>query len=265
MRLILVALLLFGWTPAALAQEFPALTGRVVDAANILPPEVEQRIEQRSALVEEQTTSQIVVATIPDLQGYDIADFGYRLGRHWGIGQKDTDNGVLLIVAPNERRVRVEVGYGLEPVLTDALSSVIIQTQILPHFRAGDLPGGTEAGFNAIANQFELPPEEAAANVRAAREAQSARGQPRGEMGIGGAILTVVVILFFVCLLHGGGGGKGGGGGRGRRRRGVAPIILFGPGMGGGFGGGGFGGGGFGGGFGGGGGGFGGGGASGGW
>lgn len=259
MRLILVALLLFGWTPAALAQEFPALTGRVVDAANILPPEVEQRIEQRSALVEEQTTSQIVVATIPDLQGYDIADFGYRLGRHWGIGQKDTDNGVLLIVAPNERRVRVEVGYGLEPVLTDALSSIIIQQAVLPKARAGDLPGGVADGFNAIADQLQLPPDQAAANVQAAEQRRESSG------GNAGALFFLLFFLFWIWLAfhtarrgrkaH----GKGGKGGKGTKgRSGSAwPVIIWG--------GGGFGGGGGGGGFGGGGGGFGGGGASGGW
>lgn len=268
MRLLLLALLLFGWTPAAIAQEFPALSGRVVDAANILPPDVEQRIAQRSALVEEQTTSQIVVATIPDLHGHDIADYGYRLGRHWGIGQKDADNGVLLIVAPGERRVRIEVGYGLEPILTDALSSVIIQTRILPRFRAGDMPGGIEAGFNAIAQQFELPPEQAAANVRAASERMA--DHPREDMSLGGAIVIMVVIFVILFLLRGGGGGGGGGGGRRRRGSGNLPILLWGAGMAlggrnGGHRGGGFGGGGFGGGFGGGGGGFGGGGASGGW
>lgn len=270
LRLFILLFLLMGAVPGilsvpAMAQTFPPLSGRVVDAANILPPDVEQRIAQRSMLIEQHTTSQVVVATIPDLQGYDIADYGYRLGRHWGIGQKDADNGVLLIVAPNERRVRIEVGYGLEPILTDALSSVIIQTRILPHFRNGDMPAGTEAGFNAIAQQFELPPEQAAANVRAANARLTDR--PKEDMSIGGAILVMVVILVVIFLLNGGGGG--GGGGRRRRRGGSAlPIVLWGAGMAGGLGGGrgGFGGGGFGGGgFGGGGGGFGGGGASGGW
>jgi uncharacterized protein len=238
---------------AAAAQHFPPLSGRVVDAAHIVPPEMAARISARAAAIEQRTGTQIVVATIPDLEGRDIADYGYRLGRHWGIGQKDRDNGVLLIVAPAERRVRVEVGYGLEPVLTDALASVIIHQAILPRFRAGDLPGGIEAGFDAIARQFELPPDAAAANVRAAAAAP-AEGEG-DDIGVGSAVFIVVVILVILFLMRGGGGGGGG------RRRGVAPVFLWGPGIGGWGGGGGGGGGGFSGG----GGSFGGGGASGGW
>lgn len=250
MRFLLAFLLLL--VPlAAAAQDFPPLSGRVVDAAHIVPPEMAARISARSAAIEQRTGTQIVVATIPDLGGRDIADYGYRLGRHWGIGQKDRDNGVLLIVAPAERRVRVEVGYGLEPVLTDALASVIIHQAILPRFRAGDLPGGIEAGFDAIARQFELPPAEAAANVRAAAAAPAAGGGD--DIGVGSAVFIVIVILVVLFLLRGGGGGGGG------RRRGVAPVFLWGPGIGG------WGGGGGGGGFSGGGGSFGGGGASGGW
>lgn len=82
-------------------------------------------------------TNQVVVATIPSLEGQEIEEYGYRLGRHWGIGQKDKNNGVLLIVAPQERRVRIEVGYGLEGTLTDALSSRIVKQEILPWFRKG--------------------------------------------------------------------------------------------------------------------------------
>jgi uncharacterized protein len=248
--LALIALLLLA-APLA-AQAFPALTGRVVDAANILPPDVEARITARSEAIEKATSAQVVVATIPDLQGYPIEDYGYRLGRHWGIGQKDKDNGVLLIVAPNDRRVRIEVGYGLEPVLTDALSSVIIQRQILPAFRAGDLPGGVEAGFDAIARQFELPPEEARANVAAAEAERAGDGEAPGLF----FILFVLFLILWLWLSL-----RRSKGGRAARRGG--PIVIWGPGMGGGWGGGGGGWGG--GGFGGGGGGFGGGGASGGW
>ena len=119
--LVLAALLLPG---AAVAQQFPALSGRVVDAANVIPPDEEARLTQKLALLETQSHRQLVVATIPDLQGYDIADYGYQLGRAWGIGSKDKNDGALLIVAPNERKLRIEVGYGLEGVLTDGLSSL---------------------------------------------------------------------------------------------------------------------------------------------
>jgi uncharacterized protein len=250
-------------SPAA-AQEFPKLTGRVVDAANILPPDVEARIEQRSAAIEKQTSAQLVVATVPTLQGYEIEDYGYRLGRAWGIGQKrgsaasggagTGDNGVILLVAPNDRKVRIEVGYGLEPVLTDALSSVIIQRAIIPEFKAGNLPGGVEAGFDAIARQVELPADQAAANVRLAESA--ATGASAGGISLGTIIFLLFLFLWIWMAIRRSRGGR-------RARRG-GPIVIWGPGTGGGWGGGGGGGWG-GGGFGGGGGGFGGGGASGGW
>jgi uncharacterized protein len=260
MRRLLALLVLLLAAPVA-AQEFPALTGRVVDAANILPPEAEATIAARSAEIEKQSGAQLVVATVPTLQGYEIEEYGYRLGRHWGIGQKREaggkgDNGVILLVAPNERRVRIEVGYGLEPVLTDALSSLIIQSQILPQFRAGNMPAGVLAGFESIARQVELPPDQAAANVE--RAERQAGGQEEG-FPLGFLIFMALLILWIVMASRRSKGGR-------RARRG-GPIVIWGPGPGSwGGGGGGWGGGGFGGGgFGGGGGGFGGGGASGGW
>ena len=112
--------------------------------------------------------------TLPSLQDTDIADYGYQLGRAWGIGQKTLNNGALLIVAPNERKVRIEVGYGLEPILTDALTSVVIQRAILPRFKAGDMPGGIEAGVTAITSA--LTDENSEWRQRAA-EAAKARGE----------------------------------------------------------------------------------------
>src|SRR5690242_18130047 len=114
---------------AALATPtFPDLNGRrVVDEAHILSPEAVVRMSQESADLEHATGHRFVVVTLPSLRGYEIGDYGYQLLRHWGIGRREQDDGALLIIAPNERKVRVEVGYGLEPVLTDALSSVIIQ------------------------------------------------------------------------------------------------------------------------------------------
>lgn len=237
--------------PAA-AQDFPKLSGRVVDAANLLSPETEAALTEKLKTLEDTTTRQLVVATIPDLQEYDIADYGYRLGREWGIGQKEEDNGAMLIVAPSERKVRIEVGYGLEGYLTDALSSVIINREIVPRFRDGDMEGGVVAGTDAIVAQLSLPPEEARANLIAARE----RGQEETRHGLG-LIPTILIIWFVFWMLRGVLGGK-------RRRGRGGPIIIWGPGSGGGWGGGssgGFGGGGFSGG----GGSFGGGGASGSW
>lgn len=247
--------------PAA-AQDFPKLSGRVVDAANLLSPADEAELTQKLAAVEQASSRQLVVATIPDLQGYPIEDYGYQLGRSWGIGQSEANNGIILLVAPNERRVRIEVGYGLEPIMTDALSSVIINQQILPRFKAGDYPGGIRAGADAIIQQLQAPPEQAEQRALAAAQAE----QQGSSENNGGSIFPLIfwgVVLFFIIIPMLRGGRRG----RRYRRRGGFPVVIWGPGFGGGGGGGwgsGGGGGGFGG-FSGGGGSFGGGGASGGW
>jgi uncharacterized protein len=133
---------------ALAAPTFPALSGRVVDAANILSPAVEADLTAKLAALETQTTNQLVVATLPTLQGYEIADYGYQLGRAWGIGQAGKDNGALLIVAPEERTVRIEVGYGLEGDLTDAVTKLIIENAIIPKFRSDDMEAGVVAGVD---------------------------------------------------------------------------------------------------------------------
>ncbi len=230
------------------APTFPALSGRVVDQAGVLSPGAEAQLTQRLAALEESTGRQMAVVTLSSLQGYEIEEYGYRLGRAWGIGRAVQDDGVLMIVAPNERRVRIEVGYGLEPVLTDALSSTILNRRVLPRFRAGDIEGGVVAGAEAIVEQLALPAEEAQARAAEAREDDSVLS------GIAPIILLFVVLLI-VSSLSGGS----------RRRRGGWPggiVVIPGGFSGGGFGGGGWSGGG---GFGGGGGSFGGGGASGQW
>ena len=146
-------LLLFGLSPISLALAdpvYPTLSGRVVDEADILSPEVEQRIDSALAEHEGATSNQVVVVTVNDLQGYAIEEYGVGLGRAWGIGQTGKNNGALLIVAPNDREVRIEVGYGLEETLTDALSRNIIEAEIIPQFKAGDMQAGVEAGVMAI-------------------------------------------------------------------------------------------------------------------
>src|SRR5262249_32392217 len=111
---------------------FPQLTGRIVDEARLLSPSDRAALEQELAALEQKSTDQLVVYTARSLQGYEIEDYGYQLGRAWAIGQKGKDNGVILIVAPSERKVRIEGGRGLEPQLTDALSKLIIENAILP-------------------------------------------------------------------------------------------------------------------------------------
>ena len=242
----------------ATAQTFPALTGRVVDEARLLSPDRERQLSERLEALEAETTDQLVVVTVNDLQGYPIEDYGYQLGRELGIGQGETDNGVLLIVAPNERKVRIEVGYGLEPILTDALSARIIHEEILPDFRQAGFESGITRGVDAIINQLTL--DEAEALARAA-EAE----RPESVM-VWGVLITIGVFLLLGVM--GAVSASRAPGRRGRRRGdGLTPILIWAAteaarsrssgGSGGGFGGGG--------GFSGGGGSFGGGGASGGW
>ena len=132
----------------------------MVDQAGLLSADAERALDERLAGHERASQNQVVVVTVDSLQGRTIEEFGYQLGRHWGIGQAEQDNGVLLIVAPQERRVRIEVGYGLEGLLTDAISSNIIHSLILPAFRRGDVEGGIAGGalavVDALGGQYQM-------------------------------------------------------------------------------------------------------------
>jgi len=187
----------------AFAQTFPPLTGRVVDNANLLSPAQEAELSAKLEALEKSTGRQLVVATLPDLQGYEIEDYGYQLGRAWGIGQKGQNNGIILIVAPNQRKVRIEVGYGLEPYVTDALSSTIIQEQILPKFKANDYPGGIEAGVDALLAQLRLPEDQAQARQTQilAQDEQKQGTRHRGG-GIPIGLIFWLFVLGFVILSH---------------------------------------------------------------
>lgn len=252
MRVLKVGLVLLLWVFALAAQaelKFPQLSGRVVDNAQMIEPSVREQLTQQLQAHEKATGEQLVVVTLPNLQGTDIADFGYQLGRYWGIGQKDKNTGALLIVARDDRKLRIEVGYGLEDRLTDAQSSVIINQVITPAFKTGNFSKGISDGVAAMLVVLGGNPLDEPSTVY----------EPRGDEGDDFVsrhpgvfvflvllfILTIFVCQMFGILPSGGGGGRGSSGG--------------------GFGGGGFGGGGGGGGFSGGGGSFGGGGSSGGW
>ena len=243
----------------AFAQTFPPLTGRVVDQAHLLTPEQTAQLDAQLAQLEQQSGHQMVVATVTDLQGYDIQDYGYRLGRAWGIGAKKANDGLVLLVAPNERKVGIDVGYGLEGLVTDALTSVIIQHQILPHFRDKDYAGGIVAGSGALIQLLQLPPDQAQARA----QKMVADDQQQQKSRIPFSLIFWIIVMIFVFGSHlasrFGGGRRYGGSG--------LPIMMWGGGGwgGGSGGGGGWGGGGGGGGFSGGGGSFGGGGSSGSW
>ncbi|WP_156841377.1 TPM domain-containing protein [Novosphingobium aquimarinum] len=257
--LAMVAALCAG--PALAAPEFPKLTGRVVDAANIIPPDEEARLDSKLAALEAESQRQLVVATLPSLQGYEISDYGYQLGRAWGLGDEQRNDGAILIVAPNERKLRIEVGYGLEPIVTDGFSSDVINQIIVPRFKADDLPGGIEAGTDALITQLQLPPDEAAQVAAEADRAATANAS--GGVDIMAVLPILIFVFFFFILPMLRGRSRGGS----RRRSRMGPVVWipggFGSSGGGGWsgGGGGFGGGGFSGG----GGSFGGGGASGSW
>ncbi|MBN8919336.1 MAG: TPM domain-containing protein [Rhizobiales bacterium] len=132
------------------AASFPALTGRIVDQAKIIPPATQVSVEQKLVDLEAKSGIQLVVATVASLEGQEIEPYANALFRAWGLGEKEKNNGVLLLVAPNERKVRLEVGYGLEGTLTDAISKVIIANAIAPRFKAGDFGGGVERGVDDV-------------------------------------------------------------------------------------------------------------------
>jgi uncharacterized protein len=139
----------------ALALDVPPLTGRIVDTAHLLPPELAASLSQELAAHEQRTGNQVAILTLPTLQGEPVEDFSHRVATTWKLGQKGTDNGVLLLVAPQDRRIRIEVGYGLEGVLTDAVTSRIIRNEMVPHFRAGNYAEGIATGARAIIGTIE--------------------------------------------------------------------------------------------------------------
>lgn len=244
----------------ALAQpQFPKLTGRVVDLANLLDAATKAQLSSDLAALEEKSTDQIVVVTLPSLQGYSIEDFGYQLGRHWGIGQQGKDNGALLIIAPNERKVRIEVGHRLEQHLTDAMSRLIIENAILPRFRRGDFPGGIVAGVRDMTDVVTGDGEAVKERAKGAR-----RGQEADYTGLIMMAFWLAIFAWIIYAQYQQAKSLPQANGRRGRRSGFDDRVIIIPGGSGGWSGGGWSGGG-GGGFSGGGGGFGGGGASGGW
>ena len=195
-----VALLLAA--PAA-AQDFPALSGRVVDQAELLAPEQEQALTERLEALERQTSRQLVVATVASLGDRPIEDYANGLFRAWRLGQANANNGVLLLVAPNERKVRIEVGYGLEGIVTDALSDQLIRNQILPRFRDGDFPGGITAGVDGLIEQLQAPPEAAEQRVRDA-EGSAAQATTDSSDGFPSALFWIVIVIVVLLPIVGG-------------------------------------------------------------
>ena len=242
--LVVVAWLCLIGAGAAQTLSFPTLTGRVVDEAAVLDETTRAALTDALAGLESKTTDQLVVVTLKSLQGTSIEDYGYQLGRRWQIGQKDKNNGVLLIVAPSERKVRIEVGYGLEGTLTDAISKFIIENSILPRFKAGDFSGGIKRGVEDIVQVLSGDAEEWQRRAAQSASPDSARPETNapvwlvivivlGGAGLlifcataGGALCQAFLQILFLMLLSGGhgssrrggsswsgGGGSFGGGG----------------------------------------------------
>ena len=171
------------------ALDVPPLTGRVVDLAGVLPAQDAAQLTEQLKRHEEKTGNQVAVLILPSLEGEPLEAYSHRVATTWKLGQKGTDNGVLLLIALKERKLRIEVGYGLEGALTDLRSSRIIRQEIAPRFKAGDLPGGVRAGTEAILQTIE-------GTYQAAEESQS-----RPVPGLGA--LQYVVIGIFVGVLAG--------------------------------------------------------------
>ncbi|MBX3301666.1 MAG: TPM domain-containing protein [Nitrospira sp.] len=166
----------------ATALDVPPLTGRVVDRAHVLPASTVESLTARLAAHEAQSSNQAAVLIIPSLEGDSLEEFSHRVATTWKLGQKDRDNGVLLLVTIRERKVRIEVGYGLEGVLTDARSAQIIRNEIVPRFRAGDMPGGVTEGINAILMTIEGTYQ------------ASERPTPQAEHDITGQVVVAVLV-----------------------------------------------------------------------
>jgi uncharacterized protein len=178
---------------ASAAPNYPKLTGRVTDQAGLLSASDKADIESELAAIEQTSTDQIAIVTVNSLDGYSIEDYGIGLARQWGIGQKGKDNGILLIVAPNDHKVRIEVGRRLEPFMTDTMSALIIHNAILPKFRRGDYAGGIKDGVRDIKTVLLGDPEEV---KRRAAGGRTPHDDPTAMMHLLVFFLIVALIMW---------------------------------------------------------------------
>ena len=185
------------FTSPSFALDVPPLTGRVVDLAHVLPADVAASLANDLEAHETKTSNQVAVLILPSLEGEPLESFSHRVGTTWKLGQKGTENGVLLLVALRERKVRIEVGYGLEGTLTDLRSAHIIRQEIVPRFRSGDLPGGVVAGVQAILGTIEGTYKAEEVLSDQARSGQEPTAFPYVIIGI------VVGTLAGIVLSHG--------------------------------------------------------------
>lgn len=212
---LLYILLFAGICINALAQNVlpkPSPPRLVVDNANVLSPEQREILEQQLVALDDSTSNQICIVTIPTLDDYPIEDYAVKLFRSWGIGNKKTNNGVLILVAAQDRKMRIEVGYGLEGAIPDITTGSIIDNDMKPNFRKGDFYRGLSNAVNSLSKA-------AAGEYKVAREKKDNRERGSG----GGGFIGLIVIIIIIVLLSGGGGGRG----RGGRRGGSLWPLLF--------------------------------------
>src|SRR5580658_3445732 len=202
------------------ALDFPPLTGRVVDQAGVINAQTRGNLETKLKDLEDKSGIQLVVATVKSLQGSDIETYANQLFRLWKLGHAQKNNGVLLLVAPNEHKVRIEVGYGLEGTLTDALSSVIIASAIIPRFKTNDYSGGIERGVDGIISVLSGDSAERQPKVDVRSD------DPSQAYGLLFPALFLILIIFFVIYLIRNADSPGPGGSAGSRRRGSSPPIF---------------------------------------
>lgn len=217
-RYVIVLLFCLLSTFALAAFTFPALSGRVVDQANIVAAQTRDAIETKAKDLEEKSGIQLVVATVSSLQGSDIETYANGLFRAWKLGEAKKNNGVLFLIAPNERKMRIEVGYGLEGTLTDALSKVIIATAVTPRFKAGDFGGGIERGVDAIIEVLSGDAGEWQKRVKVRAEGQDTLFDQ--------LVPFIVLALFFFILASMLRNARGR---RGRGRGWGGPLVFFPP------------------------------------
>jgi uncharacterized protein len=227
-----ILLLTIGQLFAQNLPEKPNPPKLVNDFAAVMSTTQVNALEQKLVAFNDSNSTQIAIVTVKSIEGYDIADYAFKLGEKWGIGQKGKNNGVLILVAPNDRKVFIATGYGTEEFVTDAMSRRIIEQKFKPSFKNNNFYEGLDAGTNDIIDLLT----------------GKFKAEPKQQKGKGSLITIIIIVVIIILLMKIFGGGSGGGG---RTFRSSGPIFWggmggfgrgFGGGSSGGFGGGGFGG-----------------------
>jgi uncharacterized protein len=222
LTLLLAALLAL---PAAAQDLPPRPDGPVYDGANMIDAATKAQLDQKLRAYNEETGRSVIVATVPDLDGETVEGYAVKLYETWGIGGEQTDEGALLLVAKEERKIRIEVGYGSTPTLTDAMSGRIIRDTITPAFKKGDFSAGIAAGVDRMIEAMDMDPATAKAIAEAVAAARADRKGERTAATFGGAAVWILLIFAFMFIF---GRGK-----KGRRRRrygagsAVGDVLLW--------------------------------------